>query len=143
MSEKSYIDNNGYRRFNDSKTLVHRWVAYNQVYKKNKEKYDRPFSDYQIHHKDGNKTNNDPDNLELITNFQHNIKHNKFDSEEWLIIKSLGIIICGVVLMFLYILVLIENKSSLNFITSLPFFVIMIIMYLLVSWIMKKSKENK
>ena len=71
MGEKTYIDKNGYFRFNDSDKLVHRWVAYNKIYKPNKRKYSMNFRNYQVHHKDGNKLNNSPLNLQVVTLFQH------------------------------------------------------------------------
>ena len=35
------------------------------------------FSDYDIHHKDGNKFNNNPDNLDIIFREEHEIEHGK------------------------------------------------------------------
>ena len=67
----TYIDNKGYERFNDSKKLVHRWIAYTHVYKKNKSDYPLPFSKYQVHHKDGNKKHNYSDHLELVEMEDH------------------------------------------------------------------------
>lgn len=67
---ETYIDPKGYRRFCDSNKSVHRWVAYKYIYKVNK--YKLRFSNYQVHHIDGDKLNNNSDNLILLTNSQHN-----------------------------------------------------------------------
>lgn len=71
MGNKTYIDKKGYLRFNDSDKLVHRWMAYNKIYKPNKRKYSMGFRNYQVHHKDGNKLNNSYENLQVVTIFQH------------------------------------------------------------------------
>jgi hypothetical protein len=48
----------------------HRLVAENKL--------GRPLlGDEQIHHVDGNKLNNDPDNLEIITDLEHRVRHRK------------------------------------------------------------------
>lgn len=72
---KTYKDEGGYLRFNDTDKLVHRWVAYKKIYKPNKHKFDLPFSHYQIHHKDGNKFNNSMDNLAVVTEAEHYQHH--------------------------------------------------------------------
>jgi len=79
MGEKTYLDKNGYLRFNDSGNLVHRWVAYNKIYKPRKRKY-------QVHHKDGNKLNNNYLNLQIVSVFEHkNIEGIKWDFSDWII----------------------------------------------------------
>ncbi len=69
----TYTDNNGYERHSN---LVHRQKAYEQIYKKNRHKYTRPFSEYVIHHKDGNKRNNNIENLEILLPEEHERIHN-------------------------------------------------------------------
>lgn len=65
---KTYIDKNGYRRFSDSHKLVHRWVA--------EKKGSKPLGyGFQVHHKDGKKLNNNPENLEWVTRRKHIEKH--------------------------------------------------------------------
>ncbi len=86
MSDKSYIDRNGYLRFKNSDRLIPRWVAYHQIYKKGM--FFLPFSHYQIHHRDGNKLNNNSSNLKLLTESKHRkthkIKHPLVYFFEWL-----------------------------------------------------------
>ncbi len=51
-----YYDKKGYRRFSDSGTPIHRWVA--------EDKLSRPLRRGEVvHHMDRDKGNNDPDNL--------------------------------------------------------------------------------
>jgi len=83
---KTYLDRAGYLRFNDTDRLVHRWVAYHQIYEGGF--FLLPFSNYQIHHLDKNKLNNDASNLQLVTRRKHrkthNIKHPLVKFLEWL-----------------------------------------------------------
>ncbi len=86
MGKKTYIDKNGYLRFNDSDKLVHRWVAYNQIYKSKSWKYLMKFKNYQVHHKDGNKLNNNSSNLQVVSVFKHkNIEGIKWGFSDWII----------------------------------------------------------
>lgn len=56
MRSKVYEDEKGYWRFKDSDVPVHRWVA--------ERKLGRPLRPGEVvHHKDRDKSNNDPDNL--------------------------------------------------------------------------------
>lgn len=65
---KTYIDENGYRRFSDSDKLVSRWM----VEKKLSRRLD---PDEEVHHRDRNKLNNRPGNLEALTPEEHNREH--------------------------------------------------------------------
>ena len=70
---KTYIDNNGYRRFRDSNKLVHRWVMEKKLGRKLKNRE-------IVHHIDRNKLNNSPENLEVFSSQEeHEGHHNKTD----------------------------------------------------------------
>ncbi len=67
FSRKTYSDRKGYRRFKDSNTPVHRWVAEKKLGRKLRE-------GEVVHHKDRNKQNNSPGNLHV---FKSQSTHNK------------------------------------------------------------------
>jgi len=69
---ETYTDDNGYERFSN---LVHRQVAYKEIYLKNRKKYPLPFGKYQIHHIDGYKQNNNVSNLQILTREEHRAVH--------------------------------------------------------------------
>lgn len=70
----TFIDDYGYERFEDNPDrLVHRYVAYHYLYDPNE--YEFRFGDYVIHHKDGNKLNNHPNNLMILTPDEHSEIH--------------------------------------------------------------------
>jgi hypothetical protein len=69
-----YKDHRGYMR-NGWKDLIHRNVAYKHHYDRNK--FRMPFSKYDVHHKDQNKLNNSPKNLQILTRKQHDAIHRK------------------------------------------------------------------
>jgi hypothetical protein len=70
------IDNRGYERGKLSHSdLIHRQIAYKEIYLKNRDKYPLKFDKYVIHHKDGNKKNNDVSNLQIVTPKQHREFH--------------------------------------------------------------------
>jgi len=78
MARHIVTDYSGYSRYFESHKLVSRKVAFEQVYRRNRHRYPLPFRYYLVHHKDGDKLNNDPENLELLTREQHNKLHSSF-----------------------------------------------------------------
>jgi len=76
--ETCYIDQNGYLRWKSNKQLCHRDIAYKYIYKKYKFKLN--FSEYEVHHEDENKLNNNPKNLKILTPEQHELEHAKIIS---------------------------------------------------------------
>jgi len=76
MERKIFVDDN-LREHYDSfdGPLVHRELAYEHIYIKNRKDYQLPFSAYQVHHKDGDKTNNSIENLQIVTKEEHDAIH--------------------------------------------------------------------
>ena len=68
MSKKTYIDDKGYARFKDSGKLVHRWVASKKV-------GGQLYPGRVVHHRDGNKRNNSPSNLQVMSRRDHSSLH--------------------------------------------------------------------
>ena len=65
---KTYLDKHGYRRFKDSSILVSRYIIEKELKRKlNKEEV--------VHHKDGNKLNNNINNLRLFKNQTEHHNH--------------------------------------------------------------------
>lgn len=80
MVEHCHVtDYKGYLRDFHSRRLVSREVAFEHVYRRNRRRYPLPFRCYLVHHKDGNKRNNNPDNLELFTRKEHDKLHSSFN----------------------------------------------------------------
>lgn len=70
-------DENGYL-LNRKNKLVHREIAYEYIYRKQKrDEYPLRFRDYVIHHCDRNKKNNSLSNLRILTREEHDAAHRK------------------------------------------------------------------
>jgi hypothetical protein len=67
-----YIDRRGYLRWKESNRLCHRDIAW-----RNDIRGTARFGECDIHHKDENKLNNQPSNLEALTRYQHQIHHDQ------------------------------------------------------------------
>jgi len=74
-----FINDNGYPEFVEKKgqfsSLVHRYLAYNYIYKRNRNKFPLPFSRYDIHHRDKNPLNFNLRNLALVIRKVHDAVH--------------------------------------------------------------------
>ena len=69
------VDDRGYRRDRGGH-LLHRTVAYWYIYRtQRRDEYPLMFQDYQIHHADRNKKNNNISNLRLLTAKEHMTAH--------------------------------------------------------------------
>jgi len=68
--EPAYIDQFGYQR-NGYGQLIHRKVAYKYLYTSDMGR----FSQYIVHHKDRNKLNNSPENLQIMMQLEHSKVH--------------------------------------------------------------------
>ncbi|MFC2022896.1 HNH endonuclease signature motif containing protein, partial [Chloroflexota bacterium] len=64
----TYIDDNGYLRFKGSNILYHRW-------RKEKELGRRLVKGEIVHHINGNKQDNRPENLQILSPKEHYKKH--------------------------------------------------------------------
>ena len=85
----NYIDKNGYERGKlEHSDLIHRQIAYKQIYLKNKKKYPLEFGKYVVHHIDGNKRNNKISNLQILTKKEHEKIHGIIDTEQTTISQS-------------------------------------------------------
>ena len=72
---KTYIDENGYRRFSDSNKLVHRYVVEKKIGRKLRQ-------GEIVHHINRNKLDNSPENLEIFANQEEHEKHHR--KTDWL-----------------------------------------------------------
>lgn len=72
---KTYVDQDGYRRFKDSDTLVHRWVAEKKLGRRLK-------PGEVVHHKDRNKLNNSPENLWVFKNQKEHDRAHRIDAKK-------------------------------------------------------------
>ena len=80
--KKEYVDKNGYKRGDPKHSdLIHRQIAYKEIYLKRKEEFPKPFSFYQVHHIDNNKQNNDVSNLMLLSKEDHEKIHQIYPND--------------------------------------------------------------
>jgi len=71
----TFIDENGYKRFSDSGKLVHRWIA--------EKKLGRKLDPEEVvHHKNKNKLDNDPDNLEILSDQEEHEEIHEDDDKD-------------------------------------------------------------
>ena len=70
-SGKTFISAKGYRKFKDSGTLVHRWVEENKLGRKLK-------PSEVVHHRNGNKLDNSPNNLKVFSSQKEHMAMNIF-----------------------------------------------------------------
>ena len=74
-----YLNSNGYtsyyKRIKGQSNLVHRQVAHDKIWLKNRDKYPLPFSKYVVDHKDMDKLNYTVSNLRIETSRKHQLSH--------------------------------------------------------------------
>ncbi|MHA1996607.1 MAG: HNH endonuclease [Promethearchaeota archaeon] len=71
--ENAYIDRRGYLRWVKNDKLCHRDIAF-----KHRHEYRAAgvrFGECDVHHRDENKFNNNPENLDVLTREQHQLEH--------------------------------------------------------------------
>jgi hypothetical protein len=76
VKKEYHIDENGYYRHNDSGELVHRYIASRFVVHR------RLRSNEVVHHINGNKLDNRPENLRVMTSDEHDVQHQETWNEE-------------------------------------------------------------
>ncbi len=115
------IDKDGYVRQVKHSTLIHRQIAYHEIYLKNRDKYPLRFSEYVVHHKDRNKLNNHVSNLEILKSEnhaqkhpEHQIKRQKGINWKYVLVPIIMIILAGVIFSVIYSLTGNTNSSLID-----------------------------
>ncbi len=142
MSENQYyINPQGYKCFKNSNKTLHRYVAKKEIWEKNRKKYPLEFWDYQVHHKDGIKLNNKPENLELIPRGEHEKRHGIIRREQ----LQINYMKAGV--LWLMGIILVEWVSNLLIITgwrkALMFIFISISAFAFMLWVSREKEDKK
>lgn len=138
-SKDKYIDENGYERgYINHSDLIHRQIAYKEIYLKNREKYPLPFSSYVVHHKDEDKRNNLPSNLQLVTKEQHNKIHGikNYPKNNFFLNFFIFHMLCYVVILFIFTILFPRLKNGTTFFISLLLYLFMF------SWWTEIIREN-
>jgi len=77
ISDEVFVNVNGYLEYRYSQgkgsKLVHRRIAFKEIY--NPEEYPYDFEEYEVHHKNSDKLDNRPENLELQLPGDHYYMH--------------------------------------------------------------------
>ena len=73
---KTYVDDNGYRRFYDTNMFVHRWIAEKKLGRKLKR-------EEVVHHINRRKWDNSPENLQVFPNQAAHDEEHKRDEEKY------------------------------------------------------------
>jgi len=77
--QETFINSNGYLQYKENQgkgsQLVHRRIAFAEIYLPNLKVYPYDFEEYEIHHKNKDKLDNRPDNLELKLPADHYYTH--------------------------------------------------------------------
>jgi hypothetical protein len=68
----------GYEVEGNKEEFIHRKRAYH-IYLENRDKYPLPYSAYEVHHIDFDKTNNKVSNLQILTPSEHDKLHEEHD----------------------------------------------------------------
>lgn len=73
-TDKQPTKRNGYEVADKEEEFIHRKRAYH-IYLENRDKYPLPYSAYEVHHIDFDKTNNKVSNLQILTPTEHDKLH--------------------------------------------------------------------
>jgi hypothetical protein len=84
---------NGYAVEGKEEEFIHRKRAYH-IYLENRDKYPLPYSAYEVHHIDFDKTNNKVSNLQILTPTEHDKLHEEHEKQLEAEYKKKGWINC-------------------------------------------------